>query len=310
MNHFRRVLTYLGLLVGIFALLTLIISIIRVPPNDWQNSIQEWMKLIFSIGGLVVIILLLIFIIIFLLYKGKASSISKPIPQSEIQNTNQNKSDIYEPIPKLDSLYIEPSRVEIFPYNSDDFHHIFRKMMKENISELCIFGYTSETLSDYINYQDRYENFTLRLLLRDWNVEREDEETYNASLAPGIRKWLKWENLKLEAHKWSKASDNNFNYNIELRFYTEKPTFKGIIVKFKDSHVEVYLGLYEYVEHPNGGSQYKGDKGSVVHLSSKSNDLERILLERTTSQFNRIWKDGKTITDVESDEIKLKRNVL
>lgn len=191
--------------------------------------------------------------------------------------------------------------VELLPYDAEHFTSYFREIISKNPQEIRIFGYTSETLSDYIRYDDRYKNITIKILLRNWIKEKEDEENYNSTIGKGSsRPWKKWENLKIKATEWNHAGDSKVNYKIELKFYDEVPIFKGIIVIYQNKEIEVFLGLYQWILlPPEGGSQFKGDKGAVVHLYSKSNDeLERKLVLRTVSQFDRMWNNGITYDNV------------
>lgn len=263
----------------IFLSITLLLSILRDSPQDWLAKLGAWSTVLTNpYFGALLFFLQIIFFLGSIIFFVKIWSNSSTQPQTS-----------------------SPC-VQLLPYTAEEFRIIFRKMVDAKVHELCIFGYTSETLTDFIQYKDRYENFTLKILLRDWNVEWDEEKKYNSNHT-GNRPWDKMKHLKIKAQEWNEASSGELNYRVILRFYKEAPVFKGIIAKFKD-HEDVYLGLYKWEAVPqNGGSQYKGDNGAVVFLKSNSeNPLEQILCERTISQFNRLWDNGKRYEEVLASE--------
>lgn len=121
---------------------------------------------------------------------------------------------------------------------------------------------------------------------------------------------------KHEKRKWKKAyeiykqgkdrKDSVGNEaKIEVRYYQGYPKFKGIIIENRDHTKCAFLGLYHWVDSPAGGSQYIGDKGTVVFLRSNRGEHEKRLLDRFDSQFDHMWGHfgTKEFAEVESDGI-------
>ena len=254
---------FLTILLVIIGVISLAVMIITYDPEKMRENFNKWMILIYNNYLLFSVIILSLVGILYLFIKF----ISENVPlYSYSQNTK--------------------------------FQHVLQPLIK-NGSTIRIFCYTSETLTNYISWNDlRTKDINIYLLLRDWNIECTDEMTYNNQLDQAGDPRGRWKKAHIiYNHSMQLLNTPGIRARIYIRFYKEYPKFKGIIIETSESITYAFLGLFDWIEDTSmkenhGGSQYVGDKGGVVFLCSNRGDLEKNLLKRYENQFEHLWKES------------------
>ncbi len=282
--------TAAGRLAGLGLSLSVLVSIIKLTPQQWTANLGAWAQLIRGINTNIIwsIFVLVLLYSFYYLYKDNQQAQSNVTAPKELNGKSQNLAT-----------------ADIISYTKDEFGVILRKLIEEeDVDEIRVFAYTAETLRDYIAYSDRYRHLTIKIIVRDWTIERREEEFCNSERErrdPGIRPWMKWKKMRRLAKEFQDEMESDLTYKIQVRFYRSAPIFKGVIVSnSKLGNMEAFFGLYHWVERPEkGGSIYKGEGASVIHLQSNRGSHEKIFLERIISHFDRIWlTECRTLEDV------------
>jgi fumarate reductase subunit C len=250
-------------LILICTVISVLLFVLGTSPQEWGQKVEGWLnflKINFLVIFLVVIILVLIIILI-----------------------------------RMKKGFEGPYNVPIINYSDNDtFRSILKPLIIDNAT-IRLFSYSSETLSGFITWGDlRDKKIDLQILVRNWHEECDEEMKYNKSLVILGSKKREWKKA-YEIYKQGLDRKNSVGAKgkIEVRYYSGYPKFKGIIIESQNIKY-AFLGLYHWVESPNGGSQYIGDKGAVVFLRDDRGELEKILLDRFESQFKRMWNDDQT----------------
>jgi hypothetical protein len=222
-------------------------------------------------------------------------------PEVMRENFKKWKQYIYKILRKIP----DSDNAPLYLYTSSEKEPNFITILNPLIADgatIRLFSYSSETLVDYINREDlRTKDLKIQILIRDWNEECREEMEYNKSLKDLRSNKRKWKKAH-EIYKQGKGRKDTTGEKakIDIRYYKGYPKFKGIIIESQDHIKYAFLGLYHWVETPEGGSQYIGDKGSVVFLRNNRGILEKNLLDRFDSQFERMWKGSENFDEVTS----------
>jgi len=182
----------------------------------------------------------------------------------------------------------------------------FRAALEDgHITTVKMFGYTGETsLVDLLDYNDRYRPITVRMLLRNWLVERAEQDKHNARPDTSeSRPWDKADAIKkIAVEKWPHAMRR------EMRFYDGNPVIKASILLKDNRPVTAFVSFFCWKEVPdNGGSPFKGVPRGVVQLDA-SNPNEAAILEYLDSQFELAWRCARSREQILLREIELTRS--
>lgn len=255
-----------GELIGtILAVLGILLAIFAIPPESWVSNFGIWGTYIRSTGIYVATFLIgVVFTII--------------IYQSI--NSRRNRSLL---------------RV----LSGDEYAKEFQNRLKSGKYPIVkIFGYTGEVVTnDLITYLDRYHSgLEIRLLHRNWIVEREDEDTHNRGIERlGFRLWDKSKAIKnLAVEDWEHPLKR------EIRYYSHQPILKGaVFCDANDKPLLVFLNFQKWVPLPvEGGSEFKSVPSDMIMLSKNENPVFQDIMERINTQFEYEWSFGKTKKDL------------
>jgi hypothetical protein len=166
-----------------------------------------------------------------------------------------------------------------------------------------VFGYTSEVVfNDFIQFADRYRpDLDLRILNRDWTVEKKDEARHNiGAQRAGVRPWKKSDAIRAFAlEPWPHTMRRN------IRYYRHQPILKGVLLCGSDNGASVgFVGFVHWQNtQPGGGSQFKSESLTVVHVTSETEE-GRLLLGALESQFDYEWLQARTAETIMQAERK------
>ncbi len=243
----------------------LLLAVLAIPPDQWAASLRTWADQIRPLAP-------------YLLGLVVGSGLTALIFRSRMK----------KPIKILDvNAYVS----------------MFRRDFDSRQFDLVkIFGYTGEVVgNDLIRYEDKYRtDVEIRLLHRNWLIERSDEDAHNAiTAARGVRPWRKWKAIRdVGTQPWLHALRRN------IRYYSHQPIVKGALLRSRDSGRTVaYLGFLQWQQDPtDGGSQFKSVPSPVIRLDSGSGRDEAELIERLESQFEYEWRRGSRAEDLVDQE--------
>ena len=189
---------------------------------------------------------------------------------------------------------------KVFPSGSDAsaevigaeaFEERFSKSMALDVVRVIkVFGYTQETMSDYLRFDHRKRPIEMRVLNRSWLAEEVDEATYNAANAKqGLRMWNKSQAIRSNATRQLPPGA----LRRVIRYYDRPPCIKAILL-CGDTILEGFVSFYEWQNPPSdGGSPFKGADLSMIHLRQDSQEAADVL-HYLDSQFELAWYTAAT----------------
>ncbi len=243
------------------------ISLLASPPEQWKTSIEGWKKAVGPAGGYVLIL------IAGLLVGFWARTFLKPVDRG---------------VQLLDDK---------------EYRDQFRKCLAEGKFTLVkVFGYTGEVvMTDLIEYNDRYKgDLEVRLLQRDWLIEKHDEEMHNQRPENHeLRKWDKSRAIRAMAHQEWPHSMKRI-----IRYYSHQPILRGAMLSAQDSEESVaFIGLIRWEPAPTrGGSVFKSVPGHVLMVPSSLGRAAKDIIDRLNTQFEYDWRHGSTAAEVTARE--------
>jgi len=184
--------------------------------------------------------------------------------------------------------------------SAEEFEERFdRTIALDFIRVIKVFGYTQETMSDYLRFDHRKRPIEMRVLNRSWRAEREDENAYNKiNQKMGLRPWHKSDAIRAS----SKRQPPPGALRRIVRYYQWPPTIKAILLCTDTTVHEGFISFYECQEPPpDGGSPFKGADRSMIHLVSATREAADVLHYLET-QFEYMWKSSDSAEGVESAE--------
>jgi beta-phosphoglucomutase-like phosphatase (HAD superfamily) len=155
------------------------------------------------------------------------------------------------------------------------------------IKSLNIFAYSSETLFDFLTWEEiRKHNIDVKILVRNEVEEVLDQIYYNLGIND-----IAWEKSIIAVIRG--REHNPRKANIITRFYSGPPLFKGLFVNLQDNTRIVYLGVYRWVDEPHlvkeEKSQYVGADCRLLKLEGKGG-IEEEFINQLESRFQSYWK--------------------
>lgn len=241
----------------ILSILGIITTIIIVSPNDIYKNAKDWEYILISKE--------LIF-----LYSGIILGVL-----SYYLYTLFNQNSVYHK-----KIFI----------TAEEFEKLFYDLLESEVfTEIKIFGYTGETVTDYFKYSHRYKkSMKLKILNRHWLSEKNDEELHNERLKDtDIRPWDKSRAIKHLAER-----PINFELQVETRYYNIHPLVKAIIL-INEKRTVAFFSFYYWDEMPKlGGSQFKGSALPMLFIEGIGDSDKQILINLET-QFDYLWKISK-----------------
>lgn len=179
---------------------------------------------------------------------------------------------------------------------------------RHQYKDLLYFAYTNELLYEFLAYQ--VSGVDVKILVRNWLVEREEEQRYNQALQPttqhltGPRPWYKSDLIRARAAELYEAAHLQApEKSIEMRFYDTPPLFNGAILVSEEGKSCAQIGFSKWENPPTtGGSPYKLDEWAAIQLDERDANQAH-LLEYIQSRFWENWSRAKTYEQIcESDE--------
>jgi F0F1-type ATP synthase membrane subunit c/vacuolar-type H+-ATPase subunit K len=233
----------------------LLLAVLAVSPGGWGNSLDSWIHVIGDVGIYIVVG-------VACLTAGVAVGV------------------FFHRTTKGSGVSAEGFEAE--------FH---RLIFSEAVRVVKVFGYTQETMSDYLRFDHRKRAVTMRVLNRSWLAEKADELDYNhAHAAQGARPWRKSRAIRAGAKRLAPSGP----LTREIRYYDGPPIIKAIIFCSGSSPLEAFVSFYRWEPLPyDGGSPYKGADLSMLHLRS-ADDHEAAVMSYLESQFDREWELAKS----------------
>jgi hypothetical protein len=175
-------------------------------------------------------------------------------------------------------------------------------------NHLFYFAYTNELLYDFLGYE--LSGLEVKILARNWVIEREDEERFNKTsqmseevrAAKINRPWFKSSVIQLRAREIVEGS-RDMDKSIDMRFYDTPPLFNGAILVGDSGASSAFIGISRWEECPEkGGSQYKLEEWPAIVLDGRDH-IHTCLIGYLRSRFQQMWKSGLTYEQVcEQDE--------
>jgi hypothetical protein len=246
---------------GTVTVIAIVIAIIAVPPEIWEENFTKWYSFIVSKSNYLFTLVVGILISVIIIYAR-----------------NRKKNNFMLCI-----------------ISDDEYKDDFQKLLKSgNFPIVKIFGYTGEVVNnDLITYLDRYHSgIEIRYLHRNWIIEERDENIHNKIIkGTGIRLWNKSEAIK-------KTAFEGWNYTLirTIRYYEHQPIIKGVIFCDRNQKpIIAYVNFQKWEPAPaNGGSVFKSVPSDMIEINSKTNSKFQELIERINSQFEYEWHYGDT----------------
>jgi hypothetical protein len=206
----------------------------------------------------------------------------------------------------LDPCYALDARlsladVEITEEGSDRLRRWMAEMVLQGVyEELLIFAYTNETLYQYLT--PTFPVSKVRVLMRNWLVEEEEENAHNQSSAPKelpktptaiLRKpWAKAHTIRAVAGRLMGSDKSVGTSNVDIRFYEGSPIFKGAILRGSNGNRAAFIGLYSWSpERKEGGSPYLDNLCSSIHIADDG-CAKTAYLDAIISRFEEQWKSA------------------
>lgn len=253
----------------ILIILTVLLAVLAVSPNDWLRNLQEWKSVLFI--GISFVWTSIFGIIIGLLFGRYAFP-------------GKHKSSFNKPETMTESEF------------SDKLHAAMRD---KKLRRIDVWAYTTETVNEIIKYDDKnLDGLNIRVLIRNWHEEKLDEDSYNVikSKLSG-RKWSKSDAIKaLEGESWRYQSRRDVRL-----YWGYHPLLKLIIAHFSGDEVIGFVSFYDWMPLPsNGGSPFKGSSRTGFFMTS-SNSSTNIILDYLQHQFEFVWKHKSDAPGTVSD---------
>ncbi len=176
---------------------------------------------------------------------------------------------------------------------------------------LLYFAYTNELLYDYLGYE--LEGLEVRILARNWVVERREEELFNEGLRAGgtaeaeqtRRLWFKSSEIELRAKEIVEGSRER-GRPINIRFYDAPPLFNGAILISNTDVPSAFIGMSRWEEDPiEGGSPYKLEEWPAIVLDGRDG-IQASLIAALESRFEQIWNHSLTYEEVREHDANQK----
>jgi hypothetical protein len=189
----------------------------------------------------------------------------------------------------------------IASYGSIDFQEHHEHYLREPISALWLWSYTGETTNGMlVGFQEMALDINVRLLIRDWRHEAQDESLYNANHPQRPRDWDKARHIKhvalnLPRQPWARGGGGRIRF--EQRFYTEFPVNKMILYINNDEPKAAFFGFYKL-----DPDMTLGHPSIYVDVGQPMMRIEdAVFLRYLADEFRDRWGKARTVTDVEGD---------
>ncbi len=172
--------------------------------------------------------------------------------------------------------------------------------------ELDYFAYTNELLGDFLAYD--LPGVAIRVLARDWLVERKEERRQDAREplpprrdgAPHPRH--KSQLIRLFAGERI-AQAKSQGGTVDVRFYRDPPLFNGAIMTRRDSGMaRAFVGLSRWDPlATTGGSPFKLEDWPALLLDARD-PVHAGFVQYLRSRFEEMWERGSTFEEVSAQE--------
>jgi len=177
---------------------------------------------------------------------------------------------------------------------------IAEMVVRGNYDELLIFSYTSETIYQYLMLH--LPKIKIRVLIRNWLVEGEEEHEYNQRTFPpsktktaaGIlrRPWAKAQSIKAIAYQLMDNDRPISSTKVDIRFYKDKPLFRGAILLGPQDRRAAFIGMYSWLpKRKEGGSPYYGINPPSM-LVTDDGCAKSAHIDVFASRFEELWATG------------------
>jgi len=183
--------------------------------------------------------------------------------------------------------------------SAHDFEAIFLRLVEtRQYHTILIFGYTGETVTDFVKFGHLHDDrLRFRILNRNWEVERKEEDEFNKLLdSLGRRPWRKSAPIRSRTlEPW------RFKSKREIRMYSERPFVKAVVL-VGDNQVSSFVSFYKWDELPqDGGSPFKGAGLPMLHIPGAT-VIEHEFISNLVSQFECCWKRSLEPGEIESNK--------
>jgi len=242
----------------VLALIGLVIAVLAVNPHDWRHNLASWTSDAVSHWVLILVCVASFFLGIVVSHTVIRSS------------STASEAEVIGP---------------------ETFEDRFNRSITHNaVRVVKVFGYTQETMSDYLRFDHRKRPIEMRVLNRNWLREQEDERNYNAiNSGRGLRGWHK----ALAIQRNAKRQPPPGALRRLVRYYDGPPSIKAILL-CGDTVLEGFISFYEWQDPPpDGGSPFKGADRSMIHLRSEIREAADIL-RYLESQFEFAWQSASS----------------
>lgn len=214
--------------------------------------------------------------------------------------TNRLLGDVYI-LDGSDGMgYVHKSKSD----SSDLKEWIINTLEQDRYHTLLYFGYTNELLHSFLLYELRETNkdIKVKILARDWVVERIAEEKFNreldkkgASEGP-TRLWKKAGAIKTNAEETYEVSLRTGL--IESRFYPDEPLFNGAILLAKNGKHKAFIGISKWQSSEvEAGSPYKLREWPALILDGQDHN-QLHFISYLISRFDELWSRSLAFSDV------------
>lgn len=185
---------------------------------------------------------------------------------------------------------------KLINYDSDELRNDIMEYL-DQIREMKIIAYSSETLNDHIKFEDlRKYSIDMKLLVRNNLEEKYDQSRYNV-----LNKKDDWK--KSTFHHVRGRIDGPMRGNIQVRFYSGLPMIKTMILNCDSGRKIAYVGVYRWINDLNEikkeGSQYVGADCILFKIVGDGKREQR-LIEQIESRFDCYWTEHS----INSDEME------
>lgn len=259
-------------LVGVgLAILAIVLTILPVPPDQWPKSASSWAAFLRIHRQ----------VLWYIMAAGIGMLVGRGY--SSMHRQDNHSPTKFGSEAKLRAL-AEPKVREALE----------ELLRSGEYDTLIIFGYTCETVWDYIPFELRHnERLKIRVLVRSWMQESRDEHLYNSRVEHlGRRPWQKSEGIRHRAlEPWLYKS------TCSIRYYSEHPFVKAILI-LGPNKMSGFISFYRWEEIPEeGGSPFKGSGLSELFIPGDTAD-EHLILSYLRSQFEMIWHSSRPASEL------------
>lgn len=199
-----------------------------------------------------------------------------------------------------------PIKHKLLRYNTTELRDDIKQYLSE-VETIRIIAYSSETLSNFITWEDlRKYKLDIQILVRNEIEEQLEQACYNLDVH--TEAWKKLIIPSILAHETEPMKGR-----ITFRFYSGPPTHKAVIVTCRGGRKIAYFGVYRWIseshEVTQEGSQYVG--ADCVLLKVEENGaMEKEIINQVESRFHCYWqKHSISLSEMKTLETRRPKNL-